>query len=221
MFGELLKRSILACFLVCCSLAAFAGGKGLPVYMAREYTGLTMDEITDLATSALEGRKFTIMDIDKDDEGDVTIETHRKSSWFRGGPLKMHLRPKSPGTVRIVASYAEMTSAEEKIRVVWKDLDESVVKAGGCSWKMKRNGTGFVWCPGSSDWERDYRYEEHQARMAAESPVNESQNGTSAENATAVPNGSQSEIRYCIECGEEIPQRAKFCPHCGTKQPID
>lgn len=24
--------------------------------------------------------------------------------------------------------------------------------------------------------------------------------------------------KYCIECGENIPETAKYCPHCGTKQ---
>lgn len=23
---------------------------------------------------------------------------------------------------------------------------------------------------------------------------------------------------YCIECGSQIPQNAKFCPHCGYNQ---
>lgn len=23
---------------------------------------------------------------------------------------------------------------------------------------------------------------------------------------------------YCIECGAQIPDNSKFCPHCGHKQ---
>jgi len=217
-------------FLFCCILLVAtgltAGGKGLPAYMAREYSDISIDEVATLAQSALEGRKFSIMDIDEDDDGDVIIETFRKAAFMMpAGNLIMRLRPTSDNRIRATIAYDSGSSAEGKILALWDDLDREVVGQGGCAWKQKRDGDVFSWCPGSTDWVPA----SVQALQQAQAPEAESHQGpaeASGGSELASSNGDTSDseenaTRFCIECGKGIPGTAKFCPFCGTKQEND
>jgi len=37
------------------------------------------------------------------------------------------------------------------------------------------------------------------------------------ESKSTIPN---AETKFCYECGQKITRTAKFCEHCGAKQPI-
>jgi membrane protease subunit (stomatin/prohibitin family) len=36
--------------------------------------------------------------------------------------------------------------------------------------------------------------------------------------APAGPAAPSGEVKFCMECGKQIPKKAKFCPECGGKQ---
>jgi hypothetical protein len=199
----------------------FAGGKGLPAYMAREYSGVSIGEVSDLAQIALEGRKFAIMDIDEDDDGDVIIETFRKPAFMMpAGNLIMRLRPTSDGWTKATIAFESGTSAHGKIYQLWDDLDKLVAESGGCATRQKRSGAKFVRCSGDVDWVPNSIHQRRIAQSTPSTTVDERLDAAPADDFTeekTLASAGANEM-FCIECGKEIPAIAKYCPHCGTRQ---
>jgi len=139
-----MKRSvvILAALL---TLAAGSGWAGMP-NTTKEFSGVTIEQVTDLLERALEGRRFQVMDIDRDEEGEVTIQAHRENpyaGWFAGQSNMMNfyrLRVTSNGRVRATCVVTGMAANNEWNRHVWDDLEAAVVAAGGTAYCFGKGG---------------------------------------------------------------------------------
>ena len=134
-----------ASLVLACLLLATAANAGIP-NTTKEFSGITIEQVTDLLERALEGRKFQVMDIDREDDGDVTIQAHREnpySGWIWGQNNMMNvyrLRVTSSGRVRATCAVMGMAAYNEWNRKVWNDLEAAVVAAGGVAYCFGKGG---------------------------------------------------------------------------------
>lgn len=221
--GVLIVGLCVVCTLLTSTSQADELGKGLPVYMAREFTGLSVQEVADLAQRALEGRRFSVTDIAKDHD-EVVIETYRSGNlMLAGGNLIMRLTTNPEGRVRATIAVEDYTTASGMVARLWDDLDTLVVKSGGCTWKSKRSGEEFGWCRDTKGWVAANAIS---GKQLAARPDAQKDDGPvplpATEHNGPSNNGHAPETtdirRFCIECGQGIPTDAKFCPYCGRKQ---
>ena len=86
------------------------------------------------------------------------------------------------------------------------------------------------------EWQRKARGEQASGDGAGAAPTSSSSYSSKATKATtaaeadgaparggegseAPPQQRQQQVKYCVECGVQLPAKAKFCSACGEKQP--